>query len=465
MPSEERDRQFERALQRHLGSGAPDAMCPDAEILAACHDGTLSLEELTHWKEHMATCERCQETLALLEETNKVTTEEWESKELVGHTSLLGRAMPSSAPSKQMSAEGLKNELPVGATTSPIVLQQKKKMPSSLRWAVPVGALAAALLIFVSVRESSIRTASSMKATQMAENRQTAAPQPPASMNGSDETRQEKLAEPSQAATDARKKSEGQSLSSKKLAAPRMQPSNNAFSYAAGASESDKLKEEEMSRRLDVKPGIPRPNAAPVPQRSGNSPAMVSAPPPPAPAIGFNTGVAGEAQTEQAPTVANSAKAKESLNDRATQQPGRTASYSAALGRNLNSLHEIAAKNPHVIAAPDSKHAWRVGPAGTIEFTSNAGVDWKQQKSGVSGELTAGSAPSAEICWVVGKAGTVLLTTDGGKHWKPITSPLQENLAGVHAVDANHAAIWNVGNQKNFETSDGGVTWSVTANE
>ena len=72
MPSDERDRQFERALQRHMRGTTPDAACPDAETLAAYHERTLSLEELARWKEHIGGCVRCQETLALVEETNSV---------------------------------------------------------------------------------------------------------------------------------------------------------------------------------------------------------------------------------------------------------------------------------------------------------------------------------------------------------------------------------------------------------
>ena len=69
MASDDRDRNFEKALARHLRSSAsssPDAnalagvpadpraeLCPDPEILAAYHDGSLSLEERNLWKQHV----------------------------------------------------------------------------------------------------------------------------------------------------------------------------------------------------------------------------------------------------------------------------------------------------------------------------------------------------------------------------------------------------------------------------
>src|ERR1700690_4086850 len=86
MPSEERDRQFEKALQKHLRGGVPDAACADAETLAAYHERTLSLEELTHWKEHISACTRCQEILAVLETTSTVALNDWEKNDLVART-------------------------------------------------------------------------------------------------------------------------------------------------------------------------------------------------------------------------------------------------------------------------------------------------------------------------------------------------------------------------------------------
>jgi photosystem II stability/assembly factor-like uncharacterized protein len=94
-----------------------------------------------------------------------------------------------------------------------------------------------------------------------------------------------------------------------------------------------------------------------------------------------------------------------------------------------------------------------------IEFSSDGGTSWLRQTSNVFADLTAGSAPSDKVCWIVGRAGTILLTTDGGSHWAIIESPLAENLGGVRATDALHATIWNLGNTRIFETSDGGLNW------
>jgi hypothetical protein len=125
----------------------------------------------------------------------------------------------------------------------------------------------------------------------------------------------------------------------------------------------------------------------------------------------------------------------------------------------------MVVSDPHLIYAPGSNSRWRTGPSGLIEFSSNSGSSWSRQRSGVLVELLTGSAPSDKVCWIVGRMGAVLLTTDGGAHWELIPSPLKEDLGGVRATDALHAAVWNVRSTKSFETSDGGLTWKRVANE
>jgi hypothetical protein len=69
MAREDREQSFEQALARNLGDNAPTAggtrrVCADAETLAAYHERLLAPEEMTFWKEHIASCSRCQQILA-----------------------------------------------------------------------------------------------------------------------------------------------------------------------------------------------------------------------------------------------------------------------------------------------------------------------------------------------------------------------------------------------------------------
>ena len=109
------------------------------------------------------------------------------------------------------------------------------------------------------------------------------------------------------------------------------------------------------------------------------------------------------------------------------------------------------------ISAPDGRASWRVGQAGVIQFSPDAGKTWTVQPSGVIVDLFAGSAPNDKVCWIVGRAGTVLRTTDAGKHWQKTLAPTQEDLHSVFAVNA-HAATVSLANAS-YQTNDGGATW------
>jgi photosystem II stability/assembly factor-like uncharacterized protein len=119
--------------------------------------------------------------------------------------------------------------------------------------------------------------------------------------------------------------------------------------------------------------------------------------------------------------------------------------------RLANSVSEVA------ISAPGEHVSWRVGQAGIIEFSPDAGKSWTVQPSGVISDLLAGSAPSEKVCWIVGRAGTLLRTTDAGAHWQKLRPPSLEDLHSVFAVDTRQATVSSL-NAK-YQTTDGGVTW------
>jgi len=134
------------------------------------------------------------------------------------------------------------------------------------------------------------------------------------------------------------------------------------------------------------------------------------------------------------------------------------------MGRNYQAL-DLASFGLQTVASPDGTAVWKIGEAGQILHSSNAGKDWTSEASGVTVKLLAGSAPSAKVCWVAGASGTLLRTTDGGKRWQRIPAPIHGDLGGVHASDAKHASIWDASNRSSYKTSDGGATWQRSANE
>jgi hypothetical protein len=517
MPSDDRDQQFDRALARHLRSASPDAACPDAEILAAYHEGSLSLEEMAHWKPHIVSCSRCQETLALLEQTDSVAANDWEKGEVPAALQASRSRAESKDTEKEESALAMRA---ASAAPAPVEIRSAPKGAVGTRrrvpWriVVPAGALAAGLLVWVAVHE---RTNFSMqKATnvQVAENREAS---PPASstapQSGKAEARDEGTAALQSKNLADRKPSAALTSPALHAQAPSSAPSAAPPPAAKelGGLEQDKLAQLDAEksagtgtssgfitrkRAVAAAPAVPKAAAGGVEgplvanqmqnqmQNQTANQYSNQAPPPPvnqaANGGAIQPGDQTKVQAEHLPAGQNKKDAQTELKQKnetvtvagATEAVEVTAPESSATssrlsglatnGRNFSSLTLV---NSGFIAAPDNKHVWHVGPAGKIERSTDAGKTWKSQNSGVAADLLAGSAPSEMVCWIVGKAGTLLLTTDGGKHWKQVASPISDDLGGVHALDAQHASIWDAHYRKRFETEDGGLTWKQVANK
>lgn len=483
MPSDERDRQFERALQRHLRGNSPDAACPDAETLAAYHERTLSLEELARWKEHIQGCVRCQETLALVEETNSVAMPEEKEITRLKEFQNFGSTADTSQVFGKMRGESVEEadagapEMKVAAA-KPARTQAVRKVVgrSTWKWIAPVGALAAGLLIFVVTRESKMPMAPSQPAIQVAENRETAA----AMAKQAEAPQQQKPAEAAAPKSESKSSAQKVDKGRRAAASPALsnQPTGEEYSFAARKNEVDKLKKDEGAafQRMEVKPDsteesrlqeqtrvdLDAARAKSVPA----APAPMASPAPTAPTKavgGLVAGGAGEAKKES--VQADKTKAAGASTETVLPQSETPAARMARSSYLGDLLRDRAAKDDHFVLAPNGMYGWHLGAAGAIQATTDGGKTWKKQVSGVTSDLSSGSAPDVSVCWIVGNAGTVLLTTDGGKHWTRISSPVQEDLGGVHAADAQHATIWDVPNRKSFQTADGGVTWTPAANE
>ena len=66
MKPDQRDKVIRAALRRRLGDDRADDVCPDAEIVGAFMEGTLSSDELDLWTAHFGRCDRCRHHLATL---------------------------------------------------------------------------------------------------------------------------------------------------------------------------------------------------------------------------------------------------------------------------------------------------------------------------------------------------------------------------------------------------------------
>ena len=121
-------------------------------------------------------------------------------------------------------------------------------------------------------------------------------------------------------------------------------------------------------------------------------------------------------------------------------------------------LFRQAVQASNIVSSPDAAIRWQFGAFGSIQQTKNGGTTWQAVPSGVTVDLTGGSAPSSTVCWLVGRAGTVLLSTDGGR-FEQLPSPAPVDLIGVRATDAR-TAIVTTADRRSFRTADGGRTWT-----
>jgi len=468
MPTDDRDRQLERALARLLRA-SPDAACPDAEILAAYHERTLSLEEMAEWKDHIALCSRCQEALGLIEESEKALADPKEP-EVAVFQSLGAWAAPKTQALPWQAADHLKLDAAAPrAEGAPVPMPTKRPPRLNWRWVVPVGALAAAVIIWVGVRDLQIAKNAAEQKVQSAQNREAPVLAPSPSLPA-------RSATPTSDGTELRKDS-----SVPKISVPQSPASRVPAAPTAGQAQ----KEEQVAgdraatieksapslqayQRSESPEAVPKPHAAqPSAMVAENemkkSHAAEVAPGPPA-AVGGAAGAPankpGAADKLEPPGVGETAAVTAPVPARNTSQSDLQMAV-----RDSKDLLRRAAEDHRLIVAPGQKHVWRVGEGGSILHSTDGGKTWKKQNSGVTVDLTAGSAASDKVAWIAGRNGALLLTTDSGKHWKPITTPITGDLGGVHAADRTHASIWDVSNRKSFETSDGGETWKPSANE
>src|SRR5215469_343659 len=177
MPTDDRDRQLERALARHLRASA-DAACPDAEILAAYHQRTLSFEEMAEWKDHIALCSRCQEALVFIEESENALADPTEPEVPVSQDLGAWPAPEALAARGRTGGHRKPDGAAVAAESAPVPMETKRPPRLNWRWVVPVGALAAAVILWVGVHDLQIAKNAAEQGVQSAQNREPPVPGP-----------------------------------------------------------------------------------------------------------------------------------------------------------------------------------------------------------------------------------------------------------------------------------------------
>src|SRR5882672_8193048 len=179
MAPEDRDRNFDKAIARHLRSAAASSdsakqapstreACPDTETLAAYHERALLPEELNSWKEHIVACAHCQELLAQLELTDNIPLNAAQEVEV------FAMADAQHAPHAQKI-----ETLPRPAARQG---QRASRLAHGVRWRwiAPAGAIAAGLLVWIALHEHESRFPNSNE-VKIAKNQEPAVLPPTAS--------------------------------------------------------------------------------------------------------------------------------------------------------------------------------------------------------------------------------------------------------------------------------------------
>jgi hypothetical protein len=459
MPLDDRERSFENALARHLRPEAPRAACPDSETLAAYHERSLAPEQMTSLQAHVSDCARCQEIIALLQATDEI---------------------PVAAPNVAQSQTA-------GAKSGIRVLPTRK--PTLWRWVAPAGALAAALLVWVAIRENNpVRVA--VQGTKPEVNQTAMAKAQPASPPQSQ-----------QPALDATRKPEGSldeysasnaAPSSKFAPAPfqRTQPlaKEEDFQSPRKKSATEGVRGRLAGSPKPAIPSTPQPSLPPTVPGSVSESVTVE---PPSNELATTQPEGGDlAKTEpkeksrtdatssrsalSVPAIAGAAPAPVAPAAAPAPAPPLAQSQTVEVTTEGTEITRLPVQNRNVataqmllagvngaavtVSAPGGRVSWRIGPAGVILFSSDAGKTWLVQPSGIITDLLAGSAPSDKVCWIVGRSGTILRTTDKGKHWKKVNAPIQDDLRSVFAVNARQATVSPA--NATYQTTDGGATWN-----
>jgi len=106
----------------------------------------------------------------------------------------------------------------------------------------------------------------------------------------------------------------------------------------------------------------------------------------------------------------------------------------------------------------DEINAWIVGYNGVVIKTTNGGMSWAQQSSGITIPLNDVFFTDVNNGIIIGDEGKIIKTTDGGASWTLQISGITSKLNKVYFADQSNGLI--VGESGVIlKTSDGGINW------
>ncbi len=495
MPTDDRERNFEKAMARELRADALNGLhCPDAETLAAYHERLLSPEEMAAQKSHIASCERCQEVLATLETTEAVSSEK--ERDAVAVTAQKTMSAVAPAPVFSRPEEATRKQ-------SSSVREMPKPRPY-LRWAVPAGAIAAGLLVWVAINfNSSQRKAATQHspsaAVEIAENReqkdaQFAAPRSDiAAPTAKAESAVKSDADLKQTPAHEYDKALGDRLDKSARTrsgaaanlphGPRVlqNQAQNQIRNNANANDAFTGRQNQTGVGNGAGTGAdfgvaggalsgaasaaPTTLPAPAPKRAAEAKKEAPAPPPPpttTQASADGNIPKGMTETVEVTGAAPIVEAESAAKEKKTLDTG---AQTQQLARNETQMLQIRGRDVHdlgvaIVWTPDQKVYWLVLADGSLRKTEDGGQSNVVQSPGKGIKVIAGVATDAKTCWVLAQGNLVFRTTDGGKHWKKVSEPSGGDFKTITATDKQRATVADATGAVKLGTTDGGATWA-----
>ncbi len=448
MDARDQEKAFEkllaRSLRKSLAPGGSD--CPGPDLLAAYLDRSLSETEAAQCERHFAQCARCQQALAAADAGAAPLP--------AGQTQVPATAAPAAQPTETKAA--------VPSILGGPQEVKPRRRHRSWRWLVPAVGVAAAVALWIAVRPPTrgpvAHRPSEEAPKEMAQNNPPAAPASEAPRYAATESKAELSARALARESRPRKAGAQPSREDKQTTAAVQPPAGvdrverRAKTLPAEAGRQENAGAAGSRDAAAVRKDQPGQPLAVEQKEEADKTAAAKAQPGEAEGIGGTPQKTGTGQTAAAqsgagpmpPPAASAAK---------QQAEGKRQDFAAGVmaarvgGRPIFIL----------ISSPNASVQWRVGPAGSIARSRDAGRTWQAQASNVTADLAGGSAPSQTVCWVVGRAGTILRTTDG-EHWEKVFSPAQTDWIAVEARDALNATVV-AANRQRYVTSDGGQSW------
>ena len=397
----ERDAAFDRLIARGL-TGETDASgvaCPDADLLAAWFDHSLSVAEADRIEAHAASCGHCQQVLGDLARSEPAVTRaaplpaparpwHWHWRWVVP---LATAAIVVMMAQRTLRAPG---ETPGGAPTQPGLAQPQSTVAETREQAMP-GKSAGDMV-------DAVRPAG-------------------------------QIARPAEPVTREAQQVAGQAGS----AARR----SGIVEKAASAPTYAQRKEGEVAKPAPAAPAPVAENlraeARPIGGVAGGTVGGV---------VGGVARGRADVQAENVVVVVPAQAPTVTMRTAASQKSELAVRDAAEL------MHSTSGAGPSGTTA-----TWRYGQGGIVERSADGGGTWQHQTSGVSTPLADGSAVTDLVCWLVGAHGVVLRTTDG-RTWERLSFPTSVDLVSVHAWSESVATV-TAADRTEYETADGGKTW------